>query len=547
MFKVKELRSYIDLLSGKVSSLMICCAAVAVLFGFVEMFFAFSLQNFLAYNDLIPKQEGPVFLRAYLHHAMLLLLVAVLLRGGVYFLKCILSFFAYEYFGFEKRDLLLRHVFERGIDDPLSVAEVNHVLTNLINKSSSFITSLASLFSAVFTVLTIFTGLFILSRPLTVVAVGVSVILIVPTVFLRKTFQRYSAAFHDYSRRFVFVFVRNVRNLYYLRMLGMLGHEGSYLKDKSRKMLQSYLNYTVRITASQAWPIVGGVLLVILIIKINNRHEWLQPGMIVMFAYMLARLSINVSEFLSALGQVQFGFPFFKELAANIYELKAKWSFGDSDGDKKIEPKSLEVEHLSIGREAVLADHLSFGVRSGDFLLVKGESGKGKTTLLLTLIGLLEPKSGKIKWNGYDVKDVCFDHFRNFIGYAGSDPFLIDATIEDNLLYGIRDKERARGNIAEILHLTCSEFVDDMPGQLQYRLKEAGDGISAGQKQRIALSRALLQEPGLMLLDEATANIDEETESKIFKAVKQKYPDMMIIAVSHRDSIKKFATKVIKI
>jgi ABC-type multidrug transport system fused ATPase/permease subunit len=136
---------------------------------------------------------------------------------------------------------------------------------------------------------------------------------------------------------------------------------------------------------------------------------------------------------------------------------------------------------------------------------------------------------------------------RRKIGFAGPEPYLIDADIRTNLLFGLERSDVTETEIDQALYVACADFVYELEDGLGHQLRENGDGISAGQKQRLAVARCLLRRPETLVFDEATANIDEDTEQLLFDRLLAAYPEMLIIVVSHRSSLRKFATKVVDV
>ena len=151
---------------------------------------------------------------------------------------------------------------------------------------------------------------------------------------------------------------------------------------------------------------------------------------------------------------------------------------------------------------------------------------------------------GNVLWNNVDVLNINQNMFSSHVSYSGSDPYLFDGTIEENIRLGQSTDAQKKVDIQRALRVAECGFIDQINGSLAYFLKEGGEGISAGQKQRISLARALLKEPKVQFLDEATSNVDIHTEKRIFQNIRDSYPEMIIISITHRDTTTEFATQV---
>jgi ATP-binding cassette subfamily B protein AbcA/BmrA len=127
------------------------------------------------------------------------------------------------------------------------------------------------------------------------------------------------------------------------------------------------------------------------------------------------------------------------------------------------------------------------------------------------------------------------------VGYVGPESFLIEGTVKENLSYGLH-QVASDIDIRNVLdHADCG-FVHSLPLGLEHRLTEQGEGLSAGQKQRLALARALLRKPKVLVLDEATANLDTETELRLVATLEKIRDGMTIVAVTHREALLRIAT-----
>lgn len=183
-------------------------------------------------------------------------------------------------------------------------------------------------------------------------------------------------------------------------------------------------------------------------------------------------------------------------------------------------------------------ENLSFYIKGGSFIALVGHSGCGKTTLLNLILRLYEPQSGKLLISGYDIQDLKMDCLRDQIGVALQEPFLWNDTIENNMRYG--NPNASFSQIIEVAKLVgMDSFIKILPNGYRTILGENAALISQGQKQRIAIARAIIKNPAIIILDEAMSSLDSESEDMIIDNLKEKFKSSTIIIVSHRLSTAK--------
>lgn len=194
-------------------------------------------------------------------------------------------------------------------------------------------------------------------------------------------------------------------------------------------------------------------------------------------------------------------------------------------------------DHVSFmypdGNENVISD-ISLTIMKGEKIGIIGASGEGKTTFVNVLLGFLEPNEGKIVVDGGDIRQSVKGWMQN-IGYIPQMIFLVDDTIRNNIVFGTKDASDER--IWEILKIVkLDKFVQSLDRGLDSQVGENGVRLSGGQRQRIGIARALYHNPGILVFDEATAALDDETESEIMNEIYGFKNDKTIIIISHRMS-----------
>lgn len=207
--------------------------------------------------------------------------------------------------------------------------------------------------------------------------------------------------------------------------------------------------------------------------------------------------------------------------------------------------QAVSYRYPNAGRDS-LRD-ISFAIRKGEFVGIVGETGAGKSTLMSLMLGLLTPTQGEILIDGLYPPNAQEWHKK--IGYTAQDFTLIDGTVADNIAFGIPAGERDDALIRQtIKDAQLEKFVANLGQGINTPVGESGVLISGGEKQRIALARALYRQPEILMLDEATSALDMETESAMMQAVKAlKDRRLTIFAITHRRDTLAHADRIFEI
>ena len=209
------------------------------------------------------------------------------------------------------------------------------------------------------------------------------------------------------------------------------------------------------------------------------------------------------------------------------------------DESKKIKPDSLNypirIENLDFryGTRKLVLENINMNINAGEKIALVGESGSGKTTLSKLLMNFYSWEKGEIFIGDYNLKDIGIESLRSKIAYISQDIFLFSGTIRENLELG--NEDATLEDIIEACKLSKSdEFINKLPLRYETMLEENGANLSGGQKQRLAIARALLKKPDILIMDEATSNLDSITEKAIEKTINNLSANITTIIIAHR-------------
>jgi len=194
---------------------------------------------------------------------------------------------------------------------------------------------------------------------------------------------------------------------------------------------------------------------------------------------------------------------------------------------------AITVENISVnyGQKPALKD-ISFSIRPGAKIAVIGPTAAGKTQLLYLLTGLIKPANGSILFDGHPIESYNSEAFHSQVGFVFQDSIMFNMSIRENIAFSdlVTDESLAKA----IATAELKDFIDTLPDGLNTKVSERGLSLSGGQKQRIMLARALAIDPKILLLDDFTARVDNQTEASILKNIAQYYPELTLISVTQK-------------
>lgn len=218
------------------------------------------------------------------------------------------------------------------------------------------------------------------------------------------------------------------------------------------------------------------------------------------------------------------------------------------ENDIKLDVKDrIVLKDITFGYndEQILLENVNAQFKKGKISLIKGDSGVGKTSLLSILLGIYLPQKGDIYYDELKFKTAMIPSLRNTISYVEQEPTMINDTIYNNINLGISDDKNDVVKACKLANI--DEFINSLPDRYDTKIGEDGQRLSTGQKQRIAIARALLRKPQIILFDEPTSSIDSESEILVHNSIKKIAKDKFIIIVSHKPETLQIADVVYKV
>ncbi len=374
--------------------------------------------------------------------------------------------------------------------------------------------------------------------PIAIIYAGMVLIIGGITLFFSKRIKTIQATIVAETTALAGATTESLRNIELVKSLGLAGQEVERLNGVTEKILKlelkklKYLRMLDFVQGTVTNAIRAGIYLFLFYSIFIQR--------ITLGQY----LSLNIYSFYLFYPLTQFVafIATYRTAEASLANYKALME--TKPEPRALEPKSvgevtkLGFEHVSFGYKSASTQALSdmsFAVEKGETIAFVGPSGSGKTSLVKLLVGLYEPTSGDIQYNGISFKDIDKEELRTQIGFVTQDTQLFSGTIRENLLF-VNPTASDEACLDAFKKAQCQNLLERGGSGLDTVIGEGGVKVSGGEKQRLSIARALLRDPNILVFDEATSALDSLTEEEISKTIKDVSGtnDRITILIAHR-------------
>jgi ATP-binding cassette, subfamily B, bacterial MsbA len=361
---------------------------------------------------------------------------------------------------------------------------------------------------------------------------------------IRRSTEKIQAGIGDLSQ----ILEETVSGNRVVKAFGMEDFEIGKFRNSARRLLRENMRWIrAAVATSPMMDLLGAVVIVLVLMyaRVQIKMGAMTAGIFVTFLYAL----FKSYEPVKGLGTVYQQFELAFGATAKVFEY-----IGRSE-EPAVEPglpalppfgRSVEFDRVSFGYDADLPilREISLEARAGEVIAIVGSSGAGKTTLVNLLPRFYPVTSGSLRLDGIDVREVTLRSLREQMAIVTQETILFNDTVWNNICYGRPGLPKDRVEAAAKAAL-AHDFILELPQGYQTMLGDRGQRLSGGQRQRIAIARAILKDSPILILDEATSELDSESEMLVQRALSNLMMDRTVFVIAHRLSTIRRADKII--
>ena len=436
----------------------------------------------------------------------------------------------------KRRSSDLQMIFEHHIE--LSIAMMIEMLCDVL--------------PSIFTGLLLVAFLFMFSWPITLISLG---LFVTASLFLnyfskgiRKSGERYNFARTAFNKTLFDI----IHGMKVLRLFNREKYMTDLFEEKNNAFLQAHLRFALSSKSiGPIFEIVGSIILASILFLgaylIPKTNGALLP-ILITFLIIIARLIPSLKQFNQARGAIIARLPSIKEVKNFLRPNDKEYLYSGTIIFQSLNER-IEFQNVEFGynpKETIVLHRMDFSIPKGTKLGIVGVSGSGKSTIAELLLRFYDPQQGRVLVDGIDLRELDLNSWRRAIGVVSQDTFLFHDTIRSNIAFAKPDatlKEIERSAYRAHAH----EFIKNLPLGYDTIIGDRGVLLSGGQRQRLAIARAVLTEPEILIFDEATSALDSQSEQSVQQALDEISTGKTVITIAHRLSTVLDSDKIIVI
>jgi ABC-type bacteriocin/lantibiotic exporter with double-glycine peptidase domain len=429
------------------------------------------------------------------------------------------------------------------------IQNITNEISNLIN---IYLASILSLFNEALLLISISVVLIILS-PISFFSI-ISIFCLFSFIFvylIKKFLKKWGYQRQDHQENSIKYLQEGMRGIKELRIYNLEKNFLDHFKFHTKKYLQIEENINfISIVPKYYIELLGVISFVVVFgILFSNNYQYSEIILILgVFAASALKILPSINKVINSIVKIKYSYSTVN-LIYNEINLQ-KYFHNNKINKNIIFKKSLSLQKVFFkheNKQSFLFRNINLKIPLNKIIGVFGESGSGKTTLIDLIIGFLRPNSGVICADGKNI-NKCLRSWQDNIGYVQQFSYFIEDTIKNNITLGLKNESFDINRISECLKIVgLDKIVERLPNNIETHISELGNNFSGGQRQRLSIARALYKDPSILVLDEATNSLDENSENTIIKNIIKSKKKRTIIIVTHKEKLKKYCDIVLEV
>jgi ABC-type bacteriocin/lantibiotic exporter with double-glycine peptidase domain len=429
------------------------------------------------------------------------------------------------------------------------IQNLTNEINNLIN---IYLASILSLFNEALLLISISAILIILS-PISFFSI-VSVFFLFSFIFvylIKKFLKKWGYQRQDHQENSIKYLQEGIRGIKELRIYNLEKNFLDYFKFHTKKYLKIEENINfISIVPKYYIELLGVISFVVVFgILFSNNYQYSEIILILgVFAASALKILPSINKVINSIVKIKYSYSSVN-LIYNEINLQ-KYFHKNKINNKLTFKKNLTLHKVFFKHEnnqSFLFKNINLKIPLNKIIGVFGESGSGKTTLIDLIIGFLKPNKGAIRADEKNINNYLRS-WQNNIGYVQQFSYFIEDSIKNNITLGLKNEFLDINRIRECLKIVgLDKIIERLPNNIETRISELGNNFSGGQRQRLSIARALYKDPSILVLDEATNSLDENSENTIINNIIKSKKKRTIIIVTHKEKLKKYCDIVLEV